>query len=179
MVSLTRKRWNMLKRRSLQRKTHKHCVNQMKFCMCRNRRMSPKTTNIAFTRNQTRDCYCCGRKKHKADSRKQLIQGHLARVCRAKPTHKLEKGEIEEKQFVGIYHLDRSDTKPYMVSLSLNGAPLKMDVDTGATRTIVSEKTYRMLWKKRPELSPTKVRLRTYSGQQLVVLGTLRVNVKY
>ena len=111
-------------------------------------------------------------------------QGHPARVCRSKPddkrTHRLE-GVVEETQFVGMYNVEGSDTKPYIVSLSLNDAPLKMEVVTGGTRTIMSEKTYRILWKgkKRPELSPTKVRLRTYSNRQLFVLGTLRINVKY
>ena len=73
-------------------------------------------------------------------------QGHLARVCCSKPddkrTHKLEE-VVEKSQFVGMYSVEGSDTKPYIVSLSLNDAPLQMEMDTGATRTIMSEKTYR------------------------------------
>ena len=127
---------------------------------------------------QPRDCYRCGGKNHKAFNCrfKDAVchnckkQGHLVKVCRSKPddkrTHRLEE-DVKETQFVGMYNVEGSDSKPYIVSLSLNDAPLKMEVDTGATRTIMSEKTYRILWKgkKRPELSPTKVRLRTCSGQ--------------
>ena len=42
-----------------------------------------------------------------------------------------------------------------------------------------SEETYRKLWTKQPKLSSMNVSLRTYSGKQLEVLGSLRVNVKY
>ena len=65
------------------------------------------------------------------------------------------------------------------MELSVNGAPLKMEVDTGATLSLLSEVTYKTLWKNPPKLKPSTTRLRTYSGQQLVVLGTLVVNVEY
>ena len=60
--------------------------------------------------------------------------------------------DVKETQFVGMYNVEGSDSKRYIVSLSLNEVPLKMEVDTGATRTVMSEKAYRILWngKKRP-----------------------------
>ena len=76
-------------------------------------------------------------------------------------------------------HLDGKHKSPYAVELSINGVPLKMGVDTGATLSLISEVTYKRLWKNPPKLKPTATRLRTYSGQQLVVLGTLVVNVEY
>ena len=54
-----------------------------------------------------------------------------------------------------------------------------MEVDTGATLSLMSETTYRKLWKVPPKLKPTTARLSTYSGQRLVVTGTLSVEVKY
>ena len=76
-------------------------------------------------------------------------------------------------------HLDGNQKSPYTVKLSVNGAPLKMEVDTGAAVSLISEATYKRLWKNPPKLKPTTTRLRTYSGQQLVVLVTLVVNVEY
>ena len=68
---------------------------------------------------------------------------------------------------------------PYIVSVLLNGRSTQMEVDTGATLSLMSETTYRKLWKVLPKLKPTSARLSTYSGQRLVVPGTLSVEVKY
>ena len=53
-----------------------------------------------------------------------------------------------------------------------------MELDTGATRSLISEVTYRTLFKDRP-LEKSKVRLRTYSGKMLKVLGEVKVVVSY
>ena len=54
-----------------------------------------------------------------------------------------------------------------------------MELDTGTAMSIISEATYKNLWEVPPKLEPTTTRLRMYSGQQLVVLVTLNVKVKY
>ena len=53
-----------------------------------------------------------------------------------------------------------------------------MQVDTGAARSIVSEKTYHKLFPEMP-LQPTSVKLHTYSGEPLTVLGEREVEVRY
>ena len=56
-----------------------------------------------------------------------------------------------------------------------------MQSDTGASVSLISEKTFQQLWfkKKAPYLKVSKTILRTYSGEQLPVLGELSVTVKY
>ena len=49
----------------------------------------------------------------------------------------------------------------------------------GAAVSIISKTTYQKLWEVTPKLMPTTTRLHTYSGQNLVVLGTLNVKVQY
>ena len=49
----------------------------------------------------------------------------------------------------------------------------------GAAVSLISKATYDSLWDTPPTLVPTKTRLRTYSGQPLVVLGTLEATIKY
>ena len=153
-------------------------------------------------RGQT-NCYRCGGKHTADDCRfKEAVchfckkKGHIARVCRSKA--KQQRGgktstshkslgktnviHIDEKEVGTEYtvnHVDGTKKSPYTVELSVNGAPLKMEVDTGAAVSLISEATYKRLWKNPPKLKPTTTRLRTYSGQQLVVLGTLVVNVEY
>ena len=53
-----------------------------------------------------------------------------------------------------------------------------MELDTGAAVSLVSECTYRHLCPNKP-LQETTTCLRTYSGEQLVILGQLEVEVQY
>ena len=65
--------------------------------------------------------------------------------------------------------------------LTVNGATLSMEVDTGASVSLISENTYRSTWltKKRPPLQPSDARLYTYPGELIQVLGTISVTVCY
>ena len=56
-----------------------------------------------------------------------------------------------------------------------------MEVDIGASLSIISEETYSRLWpeKKKPSLEESNITLRTYSGEQLAIKGTLQVDVEY
>ena len=55
---------------------------------------------------------------------------------------------------------------------------LPMEVDTGASLSIISESTYHSLIAL-PELNSTDVTLHTYTGESIVVLGSLEVDVSY
>lgn len=68
---------------------------------------------------------------------------------------------------------------PFNVELSLNGAPLSMQVDTGASATNISNSTYSTLWEVPPPLSESTVTLKTYTGEVIPVLGTLKTLVSY
>ena len=56
-----------------------------------------------------------------------------------------------------------------------------MEVDTGATKSIISERTYRQSWDKdhSPPLRATDAKLRTYTGETINILGSLNVQVSY
>ncbi len=55
-----------------------------------------------------------------------------------------------------------------------------MEIDTGAALSVMNEHTYRSLWPKRkPPLKPTSIRLKTYTGEHIVVKGIIRVHVLY
>ena len=61
----------------------------------------------------------------------------------------------------------------------LNEVPIKMKIDTGATLEVISESTYRWAWTKEqaPPLQMTKTKLRTYTGQEIPVKGSVQVTV--
>ena len=54
-----------------------------------------------------------------------------------------------------------------------------MEVDTGASLSIVSEHTYNELFLVLGPLTPSNVNLVTYTGEKLKVLGSLNVQVQY
>ena len=78
-------------------------------------------------------------------------------------------------------HSPHSRPPPITVTVTANEVPLNMEVDTGASASIISQKTYQSLWikKQAPKLSPTKVKLRTYTGQSLKLIGAITVDVEH
>jgi len=68
---------------------------------------------------------------------------------------------------LGEYELNYAGgggVKPIKVDLEVDGQQLSMEVDTGASLSLVSETNFRKLWPSRP-LQPTAVQLKTYSGE--------------
>ena len=68
-------------------------------------------------------------------------------------------------------------TKPLEMHMKIEGQPESMELDTGAAVSMVSESTYNQLW---PTKSPQKsfTRLRTYTEEQISVLGKLDVKMQ-
>lgn len=95
-----------------------------------------------------------------------------------------EEAEEEECNEYTMFHMTAQEREPYRVQLQLNGVQTSMDVDTGAAATIINEDTYKRiiegnLVKNRPQLETAKVKLQTYTGELVKVMGTLNVIVKY
>ena len=164
------------------------------------RRKSPTTTN-----SQDTQCYQCGG-KHAApicsykdvECYKCKKKGHLARACRStfkarKPTpqhlrpnssqsmHQLTQEDTVDDTTHLMFNLSGNQVKPLVASLTVEGAELRMEVDTGASLSLISEATYRKLWPKdkAPQMESTQIKLRTYTGEELEVLGTINVDVTF
>ena len=58
--------------------------------------------------------------------------------------------------------------------MTLDGQPVTMEVDTGAAKTIMPEKTFHKLWPGR-SLDKTNVRLQSYLGEPIPVVGSALV----
>ena len=54
-----------------------------------------------------------------------------------------------------------------------------MELDTGASLSVISEMTYQIWDGRGPPLQPTDVRLKTYTGETLQVKGKINVHVQY
>ena len=68
---------------------------------------------------------------------------------------------------------------PLRVVVSIDGKELPMEIDTGATRSVISGKTFGQLGitTRTPTLQSTTTRLRTYTGEALKVMGECEVVV--
>ena len=148
-------------------------------------------------------CYRCGNNTHDASQcrfknyvcHRCKKRGHISRVCRAprggagggasisgQPTHQVEPGEVEgpdmDDLILRVNSVGRSVVKPYMAVLEINGKPLKMEVDTGAAVTLISQATLRALFPQ-AELQKSTLTLHTYTTESLGVVGQLEVKVRH
>ena len=80
-----------------------------------------------------------------------------------------------------MFNVRETQGKPFLVTVQLNNCDLEMEIDTGASLSIMSEKTYRSLWttQSQPSLQPTTVKLHTYTKESIAVLGSITVDVSY
>ena len=139
-------------------------------------------------------CHGCGR------------HGHFKRMCKSTPRQGNRLSELSadtmnadngqyysqnyddtqyyEDYFFGSVQLDCHSTdvndkisKPWFVTLAINGSLLNFKVDTGADATVISEQTFKAL-KYRPRLFPADRTLSTLSGN-LDCLGWFSAKTKY
>jgi hypothetical protein len=65
-----------------------------------------------------------------------------------------------------------------MIDLVVNDSPIKMELDTGASVSLISKRMYESLgWKSK--LMPSKIVLHTVTGQVLSVVGECKVTARY
>ena len=68
-----------------------------------------------------------------------------------------------------------------LVTLKVNGIDLEMELDTGATLSVISEQTYHKLFfaGKALPLKTITTQLTTYTGEAIEILGEVEVTVQY
>ena len=86
----------------------------------------------------------------------------------------------EDDEGFGLYRTgtDSMTIKSYVVSIQLGNATVSMEVDSGASRSTVSQYVYNTLLTDFP-LQNTDVTLPSYSGEKVPILGKVSVPVKY
>ena len=75
-----------------------------------------------------------------------------------------------------IHPLHKAKEKPMKTTLTAQGQPLEMEIDTAASVRIVSKTTWKSVWKKgEAPLKVTKKTLKTYTGEPIPVCRKLEV----
>ena len=127
-------------------------------------------------------------------------KGHLAKVCRSRRRDdnkhpRRSRNNLHKQPTGGTNHIEPQDADqeeevltllctraiPMMVTVQLNEAELQMEVDTGASVSLISEATYKKLWSTmhRPQTDASSRKLQTYTGEKLNVLGSITIDVEY
>ena len=134
-------------------------------------------------RYKNEECFKCHKKGHKASKCRSNRKPGRRNGRKSGNTHHMETTEEEEEEY-SMFHMTTKEKEPHRVELKLNGIHTSMEVDTGTAATIINEETYKRISegnqvKNRPKLENAKVKLQTYTGELVKVIGTLNVIVKY
>ena len=115
--------------------------------------------------------------------------GHIIQACRKKERDKSNDGrskqksktwktthQIDEDEVSLIFSL--SDKRGIDVKLHVAGTEIDMEVDTGATVTVIPKAIYEKRLN-HVQLRPSRAKLQAYSGQALKVVGEAMVPLEY
>ena len=80
-----------------------------------------------------------------------------------------------------VFTLQSSDQNPITVQVELNQVPTEMELDTGASLSLINKSTYDSIASQSQiqPLQKSDVKLKTYTGEPVGILGATKVEVKY
>ena len=93
-----------------------------------------------------------------------------------RPVNNIQDDETDEYQLLNISSSGK--VLPWNVNVDIEGVKVLMQLNTGASLSLMAETTFREHWPQR-SLSSSQARLCSYSGEVIHVLGTVDVNVTY
>ena len=153
-------------------------------------------------------CHRCGTPGHLATTcrfrdrvcHKCKKRGHLAKVCRSKSRASTSSGprrrtsqsvrQVEEDSDSGsdsdeevqpiltVGQVREGRSPPIKVPVTIDNGVVPMELDTGASVSLMSQATFNKLWPRRG-LSTTTIKLQTYSKEPIVVVGSVQVQVSH
>ena len=164
-------------------------VNQLFNKQC-NSGKKKKSTQPNSTTKSKKTCYrCTGDHKHEqcpfrdAECYNCKKKGHIAKACKA-TGDKNNPGTKPEQKKATVYELYNMNTKsshpPITVNISIDETEVNMEVDTGASATLITKSTMEKVWPvKKPTLCTENNLLRTYTGEIVPICGTTVMNLQY
>ena len=84
----------------------------------------------------------------------------------------------EQMYYIGVHRVGKG-VKPIMADVEIENTSLKMEVDTGCGVSIVSKSFFDKKLKNKVNTERTEIRLKTFTGEVIPVVGKCQVNVTY
>ncbi|XP_060126817.1 uncharacterized protein K02A2.6-like [Zootoca vivipara] len=165
-----------------------------------------RRTQAAHTPQQPRreggNCASCGENHERrtcrfrnAECRQCRKLGHIARVCRARLTRRqasddrprsprshgtMHQGNSTEITDYQVFQLPHPSTEKIYIEVQIEGAPCRMELDTGSTLSIISARTLRELCPNGgPKLRPAPFTLRDFQKRKVPTMGVGTFRVQY
>ena len=160
--------------------------------------------NFVAKNPQRSQCFRCGKNNHSPDNcfyrRKRCRScgklGHIAKMCKGDKNNPGPAGadhradlveqeehpaaiETDELPLFNIQMVKNQLSEPSItITPEVNTVSLPMELDTGASVSLISDQTLREHFPN-TKLTPSDVRLKTYTGERLTVLGEMTAQVRY
>ena len=165
-------------------------------------KVTPKPTKMrgGASRGTQNDCYRCGGKHSPAICKFKSYEchychkkGHIATACRKRKAqskheseqdaraHRVEEertGDESPNEYM-LYRVSCGSSKPLTVEVTLNKQAVRMEVDTGASVSLMGEESFQTLLQRGAVIRPANIRLSTYTGEAIQVVGTADVEVQH
>ena len=116
--------------------------------------------------------FCCGK------------VGHLKNVCKGgnQETNVVSReydNEEDGENIYSMFNIETGNNGVIFSTIKLNDVKCKLQVDTGAAVSIISEQTLARLrrGKQKVELRKSKTKLKTFTGEMVDVLGKIEVDI--
>ncbi|MEE4247156.1 MAG: hypothetical protein V2I33_17220 [Kangiellaceae bacterium] len=125
---------------------------------------------------KSKTCFRCGKQGHTAKACKSPAKGEAMRLADSDTD---SNSDTDANITYHLYRLKSSSrVPPITASVRINNRELRMEVDTGSSLTLVSSKTFERQIGSLQDLQKTSLKVRTYSGEPLPVLGSICVRVE-
>ena len=110
-----------------------------------------------------KECFYCHNKGHTSKVCCKMAKANKVKVINVVQS-KENSTEADDDEFFDIYSLSMARNLPLVVEAKMNGTDIKMEVNTGASTSIINMETYNAIKCKSNSLKFTNSKLRTYLG---------------
>ena len=136
------------------------------------------------TKTRPIERWFCGKKGHmekdcrfkKHLQKKMTRKGSETKKVGDAPVKKLDRDSSDDEDAHVVFKT-QSKEKPYTVKVTIEDQVVEMEIDTGASVSLISESVFMSL-KRNHQTTSTK-KLKTYTGEEIPVVGGCEVSVSY
>jgi hypothetical protein len=127
------------------------------------------------------ECHFC---KKKGRSLSLCLQKEKRAAAKSEPKHEqahhiVEHGSDDDVDEYNLNRVSSGTSKPLLITVKVNGVDMEMEIDTGASVSIMSEEKFRQFQRDTSvAIQSSKAKLFTFTGEAIGVFGSTEVAVE-